>query len=96
MRMNSRTAVRISSQSRANAIVPHHTDQPRNQAATIRASSGLSFHAQRVAANSGLMTSSRPFMSSNPATRTRKRLNHGSIGPPLVGDGAESVPRGIR
>ena len=38
---------------RAKAIVPHQTAQPRNQAATIRASSGLSSHAQRVAANRG-------------------------------------------
>ena len=96
LRMNSLAAVRISSQSWANAIVPHHTDQPRNHAETIRASSGLSSHAQRVAANSGLMRRRRPFIRSRPVTRTRKRLNQRSIGPPEVGAGAENVPRGMR
>ena len=96
MRMNSLAAVRISSQSCAKAIVPHHTDQPRNHAATIRASSGLSSHAQRVAANSGLMRRRRPFIRSRPVTRTRNRLNQRSSGPPEVGDGAEKVPRGMR
>ena len=96
LRMNNLAAVRTSSQSCAKAIVPHHTDQPRNQAAIIRASSGLSSHGQRVAANSGLMTSRRPFIRSRPVTRTRNRLNQGLSGPPEIGAGADIVPRGMR
>ena len=87
-------AWRTSRQSWAKAIVPHHTAQPTNQAATMIESMELSSHGQRVVANSGSRMSRAPNIASSAASSIRKRTKPRCIGT-ASGAGAERSERPI-